>query len=544
MHLPLKIKIFLFLIIFVFFLNPKNLVLAMVVEDAGGAGGGFYDPSYWEHTKELKKDQEEKSISTTSFTQTFISNIFNGVTHTVVGEVCEKDDQECIQRLQTYGGGGALGGVASLISLLYANPPASGAEYLADLGQSFGITQPAYAQQGIGFKYFTPILRIWKITRNIAYLAFVIVFIVTGLAIMFRVKISPQAVLTLESALPKVIIALIIVTFSYAIAGFLIDLIYILIGLVFTILKSNTLLDTAKAAQVFYNPDLKTLIGEYFGRGREFASALAGNVAQIIHIPLIEDIPGIGPRITSSLLTLILILALLFACFKLFFSLLMCYINIILSVIIGPLVIMMSALPGQEGNSFTGWLKNLLSNILVFPAVISIFLLADAIRMATKGLSEPIWAPPFLFPTDSELVGSLISYGLLLLAPQIPSYVKALFEPKAKVTPPAQAFFAPIGGAFGVAKAPITYPGGVVKEAWEKKAVTELGQIPAKDVREKGLGWALKRAAGAFSPFATEKEKPPEKTSSPESEKIPPKDQPLKSGEEQRRSGLYVSHRK
>src|SRR5258708_14361646 len=49
--------------------------------------------------------------------------------------------------------------------------------------------------------------------------------------IMFRVKISPQVVVSVQSALPKIAIALVLVTFSYAIAGFLIDIMYVFVGL-------------------------------------------------------------------------------------------------------------------------------------------------------------------------------------------------------------------------------------------------------------------------------------------------------------------------
>jgi len=56
--------------------------------------------------------------------------------------------------------------------------------------------------------------------------------------IMLRVKISPQAVVTVQSAIPKLITTLILVTFSYAIAGLVIDLCNLVEALVVALLFS------------------------------------------------------------------------------------------------------------------------------------------------------------------------------------------------------------------------------------------------------------------------------------------------------------------
>jgi hypothetical protein len=119
---------------------------------------------------------------------------------------------------------------------------------------------------------------------------------------------------------------------------------------------------------------------------------------------------------------------------------------------------------------------------------VAIFLLADAIKKVTQGsgTQATVWSPPYLFSANAALVGGIVSYGLLLLAPKIPDYVKAIFEPKAKVPPVGATIFAPIGGAAGIAKAPIAYPAGVMKAGWEKRAGEVFGQLPARDIREKG----------------------------------------------------------
>lgn len=366
-----------------------------------------------------------------------IEDIFNSGTTAMAGNVLISGRQ-----------GGAIAGITNLIALMYAQPPASGINYLADVGRSFGFTKTAYAQQGIGFRGLTPILPLWKMVRNLSYVFFIIVFVITGLAIMFRAKISPQAVLTLESALPKLIITLILITFSYAIVGLLIDLIYILIGIGVSLfreyLPSNLNLD-------YSNAKLIDLLKEYFGLagGKGFATMLADSLGEAIYIPIISDIPVIGNKFEGALISFVLILALLFACFKLFFSLLSAYIGIIIAVITSPFILLASAIPGMEVKSFGNWIKDILANILVFPAVVIIFLLASAIKTLTANVEEPIWSPPFMSGFTAELAGGLIAYGLFILAPQVPSYIKAVFEPKTKTIPPGSALMGGVGAAIG-----------------------------------------------------------------------------------------------
>lgn len=543
--LPKKIKICLGLFIIFIFLSlrspiakasipPGHIQNCITPSDCVGFGGtasdylcinnvcvnnpkkNWFDPKpYLEYQQDIQENPEELRVET--WFQNAYSQIPNSISYLLLGPQVDIQGTSYFPK-------GALAEVLNLVGSLYSNPPASGIEYLADLGENLGIVSQAYAQQGIGFKSLAPILKIWKVFRDISYLFFVIIFIFTGLAIMFRLKISPQAVLTIESALPKLIISLILITFSYAIVGFMIDSIYVLTAIVIGVLGGRGLIDINKATTVYQNPTLTTLFREFLSNGRGFASAIGSMLEEEVTMDPLKLFGVI--KLAGAILTVILVLALFFACFKLFFSLLMCYIQIILGLITSPFAIMVSSIPGKEADSF-GWLKNILANVLVFPAVIAVFLLAEAIKNATQGasLNDVIWTAPFLIPAHTEMVGALISYGLLLLSPQIPSYVKALFEPKAKVPSPSQVFFAPIGGAFGVPKTLTSYPSGIVKEAYEKRVVSELGQISGKDVRELGIRGTIKKAAGAFSPWGyipKETPKSPPKEEKPQSEEEKP----------------------
>ncbi|MBP9817810.1 hypothetical protein KBC75_03610, partial [Candidatus Shapirobacteria bacterium] len=137
--------------------------------------------------------------------------------------------------------GGALGITANLTSALYS--PAmgvSGIQYIASIRDSFlGI--PAYAQAtGVGFAGLQPILPIWRGFRNFTYLLASVIFVLIGIMIMLRVKISNQAVISIQSAVPQIITTLVLITFSYAIAGLVIDLMQFIQSFVIALLFNAT----------------------------------------------------------------------------------------------------------------------------------------------------------------------------------------------------------------------------------------------------------------------------------------------------------------
>ncbi len=147
--------------------------------------------------------------------------------------------------------GGLIGLVPGMFSQLYV-PPASSRDYFHYLAGNFGITKPAYAQTGGGFGALRPLLPLWTAARNVAYLLFVLVFIIIGLAIMLRVKIDPRTVMTLQNQIPRIIVGILLVTFSYAIAGLMVDGMWLLTYAgINTITQANVTTDPATTT----NPD-------------------------------------------------------------------------------------------------------------------------------------------------------------------------------------------------------------------------------------------------------------------------------------------------
>jgi len=146
----------------------------------------------------------------------------------LIGEACTDNPKDGDKNFNH----SLFGFVTNLIVLPYANPPASGIYWAYSGLQNAGFVPKTYAAEGIGFAAIKPFINIWKVFRDISYMLLVLVLIAIGFMIMFRAKINPQTVISVENSLPKIVVALLLITFSFPIAGFLIDLMYISIGII------------------------------------------------------------------------------------------------------------------------------------------------------------------------------------------------------------------------------------------------------------------------------------------------------------------------
>lgn len=319
-------------------------------------------------------------------------------------------------------GNGLIGSISTGIVALYT-PPASSQTYIADVLESAHIIPQAQAQ-GLGFASLDPILETWKIFRNVAYIFFVVIFLVIGFMIMFRQKIGGQTVVTAQQAIPGVIVSLLFVTFSYAIAGFLIDLMYVLMYLLiglFSPTEGNAVLD-----KNIFQLTFEAIIGKneqfsvFTGVGDAVGTFVAGAFDGLGGI---EDAIGWLAGVTAALVVAI---AIAIASFKIFFELLKTYVSIVLSIAAAPMSLMMGAIPGQ--NNFGKWIKGLTGNLLVFPVVLMCFIIYDMFTrnaMGAGGTVEGGFLPPFIPGRGTaNAIVTLVGIGVLLIIPEIVKEVK------------------------------------------------------------------------------------------------------------------------
>jgi hypothetical protein len=404
-----------------------------------------------------------------------------------------------------------LGQMVNVTTVLYGNPPAHLAYWVQDTGQALGFIHPAYAQ-GTGFVGLQPLLELWKIFRNAAYVLLALAIVILGFMIMFRRKIDPKTVLTVQNALPRVIMVLILITFSYAIAGFLIDLMYVIMYLVVSLfanaieLDPSTLMHHATAVQglgVFgesndlfaplqiFNVNNSTtqltgavggVLGGIFGGG---AGAIPGAILGFLFGTIVSAVanPGTPGGIWSPILWLIFAIALVFTFFRIFFMLVTAYIQILIAVIIGPLQILLDVFPGT--NAFVSWFMGLVSNLLTFLLVSVLMVIVTAVlnNIGTANL----WVPPFIGGVDQGLLKAIIGIGGMIMIPGLVTSFKQSLKAQSAIPLGAGTALAPIGSAVGMVL-PMVYQGttimSVFRHGKQDPHHPTVGQNPSKDMRE------------------------------------------------------------
>ena len=375
------------------------------------------------------------SIDSTSYTTQNLSDVQTGLLYYLGGKTAGFNVASA-PGASPFADRGAYGSIISLVGDMYGSPPASVETYVADVmhDMKINVAQPAYAQGvGLGFSALNPILAVWKMFRNLAYFGFVVIFLVIGFMIMFRQKIGSQAVVTAEQAIPKIVIALVLVTFSYAIAGFLIDIMYLSMYLIAGLLdpKSTDLIQGNVFSIVAY------LMNN--GAVNNAASAVADLVNNALGQGFFSNVAAVVSGLTAAV---IVFLVIIFNAFRLFIALLKVYVDIILAIAFAPIVIMMEALPGN--NSFVPWLKRLAADLAVFPAILILLAIFVNITAFTQP-SDPTKAeggsvatgagfvPPYLSGGAASSLPFLAGLALILALPEAVEQVQKMGGAKAGI---------------------------------------------------------------------------------------------------------------
>ena len=362
--------------------------------------------------------------------------------------VCTSADPAVCDPNQT-----TMGALAKAMGTLYENPPASGLAYTRHVLARAGFV-PSVNAQGIGFVGLTPFLPFWIATRNIAYSTLILVMVAIGFLIIFRAKIDPKTVISVQAALPKIVLTLITITLSYPIVGFLVDAMYVVMAVAIKILVdglggaiSGT---TGEQLQSIYiNSNVITLLGAVFGgvaSGVQFLGpGLAGAVPITALIDLFATSAGWVTFLPIIILGLIIVLGLLFTFIRLFLLLLNSYIQLLVNLIIAPILLLPEAIPGRT--AFKDWILTVMANLIVFP--VTALLIMFAVWLGATGQAGiQVWTPPFIgFPGQGGIWHAMIGLGIIFLSPQLVAQSKKLFHPKPALPISAGTAFAPLTGA-------------------------------------------------------------------------------------------------
>jgi|SRR3989344_1045853 len=277
---------------------------------------------------------------------------------------------------------GLVSQISTGLGLAFSSPPVSFTSYLASVRENIGrhsIVQPAYAQNtGYGFQNLLPILPVWKAFRNVAYFVFVLVFVLYGFMVMFRMKINPQNVASFQTAIPKIVTTLLVITFAYAIAGFMIDLMYVVFNLILSVFVVSGLISTPDNFWVSLGSGQYGVLASWF-----FSTFIAFFFVPAALINVLTQLPGGISTIIDILLSvvglgliirLIIIIAVAYSFVKLIFKLFEAYISIIIQVIFSPIILLQDVMPGSQ--AFGNWLRGIVANLSVFPVTMIMLLLS------------------------------------------------------------------------------------------------------------------------------------------------------------------------
>jgi hypothetical protein len=358
---------------------------------------------------------------------------------------------KCVTSFNYTGGYGALGETTSLMGYMYVEHPASGVGYFAYLGKKAGFINNTYAATSsssvtsgpvYGFSFLSPVEKLWSFTRDLAYLFLVIVIIATGLLIIIGGKIGQSQVpITFMSALPNIIAAVILIEFSYALGGFMIDLMNILLVLVFNIFNSGlTNLGKIGFSSAFSSGSyIFNVYGNFPGQIKTAlhgASSELGNLAprgQGLFGGLLRALSGmagtiLGSGTFSSIIAFLIALILLFTALRIFILLFKSYLQLLFLPVAAPFMFLLGAFPGQGkmiGKFFMGMAKAVLTFVVVYIVFLLIYYLEHGGGNGSplqfgNGANIPLLGFTY-FTTNggTQVISILISIALFVWIPKI-----------------------------------------------------------------------------------------------------------------------------
>lgn len=413
-------------------------------------------------------------------TQSVLLEVVSALSCQISGVDPTQSDQKCLTKdpktgMITYAenDGGLIGFSGKMIMALYT-PPAHTGDFLQYTAQNFGVVKHVYAQ-GTGFSSISPLMNLWKTFRDITFLILLVMFIFIGIAIMLRVKVDQRTVMSIENQLPNIIITILLITFSYALAGFLIDFMWVSIYLVTNVITSSLTNPGATVALVnnnMYTPPpgfanqiltdpkaglggiidsafigaggvtafLKTVFSPEIVSGTFFPKDSAGVACNWYDVAcnwsgsldfgsIIRNLLGaLASYVLGALAFLVLIIALLVALFRLWIVLLTAYVYILIDIVLAPFFILGGLIPGSPVN-FEAWLRDMLANLMAFPTTIAMFLLGSVFMETFAGNNNALFIPPLIgTPNDQKAFAALLGIAIILMTPVVLTMMRELLK--------------------------------------------------------------------------------------------------------------------
>jgi len=398
------------------------------------------------------------------YTHAQVSWIINSILNIIVGPVAAcADDPDfggCMENALNgnTGDAGAIIPLAMLTDTMLETRPASSIDYVAQKLQRIGIVDEAYAQTttqaGFGFTNSLAIIQaLWTIARDAAYSLVILMILLLGFMVMFRAQLSPRTVITIQSALPRIVIGLLLITFSYAIAGLLVDLTFVLQGVVAGVFSSSNLLNISALTTFQQMNDVIGSVGfltialilSFFAVVLGSGAVASTGLALLSPLgPFAAILAGFG-----IILVLLVVILMFISLARVWWVMMKTYVVIILLVFVSPFIFLIGIVrDGMNGM----WFKQMIANLSVFFTVSMLIIVANVLLFSTARVGvlgnafqffetinlnvNPFDIPYETVPSDigvmpgftslgsTDIIGAIIALGVFISIPKLAGAVR------------------------------------------------------------------------------------------------------------------------
>lgn len=364
-------------------------------------------------------------------------NILENMGFTIEG--CEQRKKEKCEDLAFYGEFDTTSGVTStgdysktlsagsllgMINVMDANIrhgdiPVNLAFFWNKQIENVPIANRALAAPTISYSgpYLEVIYYFWELTRNIAYGIVSISILITGFFIITRRKISAQASVSVQMAIPRIVLGLIYITFSYPIGAIAASL-AMRMGWTMMALVQKITADIISSVFSSVGP----------GAGTSIPASIGAIISLVLTI--VVTVWGSGFTVITIGSILMLIIGVLYL--LVLFRIMMVYMNMIFSIIAAPITFAIGIIPGREAMT-EDWFKKLAQNVITIAAMIFMAYLSIALLLilpisaltGTGGFG-------FIFGMFSGISGFVAAIVSMATALKMPGTVEKWLFPKAK----------------------------------------------------------------------------------------------------------------
>jgi hypothetical protein len=237
----------------------------------------------------------------------------------------------------------------------YADPPANLAYFFSQEFKNVPFVGKAFAQyhtdeyQGL---FITRVYFAWRLVRDFAFATLALIMLFVGFMMINRTKVNPQTIVNIQYALPKIILAIVLVAFSYPIAATMTNFFYA-VSLTAPRMVVATAWNDLAAQLSGYNIDsFKTTMGNV-----NIISILIYSLASMLQMV------ALGPVLL--IVWTICVIAIIIQLLLILIKWLMIYAQMIIEIVLSPVDLVLSALPGSEDKSedskVVTWFKKFLA---------------------------------------------------------------------------------------------------------------------------------------------------------------------------------------